>query len=137
MDTQIAQMMNVWVQDWNEKRIDDLMKLYYSHPVLLPADGSRASEQGGVRAYLEKQIGTKMEIHDRSYACFNNTNVPGALVFEDGTYKQSGTGKTVEGHYLVVLIYIPDGPRWVIAKQALTAKPQSQILSRNLDDGTR
>src|SRR6516225_10624404 len=35
-EKQIAQVMNTWVEDWNEKRIDDLTTLYYSHAVLLP-----------------------------------------------------------------------------------------------------
>jgi predicted transcriptional regulator len=56
------------------------------------------------------------------------------VAIESGTYKQSGTAKTVEGRYLVLLV---GGPTWVIAQQALTAKPEPQTLSRNLDEGTR
>jgi hypothetical protein len=137
MEKQIAEIMNTWVQDWNEKRMDDLTNLYYSHAVLLPADGSRVSEQGEIRAYFEKQIGTKIELNSpgAGFVCFENKGVP-AIAIENGTYKQTGAGKTIEGHYLVVLMSL-GGPRWIIAQQALTAKPQSEILSRNLDDGTR
>ena len=135
MEKQIAQVMNTWVEEWNEKRIDDLTKLYYPQAVLLPADGSRADGQNEIRAYLEKQVGTKMELNrpGPGFICLENKGVP-AVAIESGTYKQSGTAKTVEGRYLVLLV---GGPTWVIAQQALTAKPQSQILSRNLDDGTR
>jgi len=92
---------------------------------LLPADGSRASGQGEIRAFLEKQMGTKMEMQSPGVACFNNKDVPGVAI-ENGTYKQSGNGKPIEGSYLVVLAYLPadaGGPGWVIAQQALTAKP--------------
>ena len=139
-EKQIVQTMNAWLQDWNEKRMDDLMKLYSPHAVLLPADGSRASEKGEIRAYLERQIGTKMELNSPGpgYGCAGK-DVP-ALAVETGTYKQRGTGKTIEGQYLVVLLNLPNYPGppiWVITQQALTEKPQSQILSRNPDAGTR
>ena len=142
MEKQIAQIMNTWVEDWNNKRIDDLTKLYwYPHAVLLPADGSRADGQSEIRAYLEKQVGTKMELNSPGpgFGCFDNKDVP-AVAIENGNYKQSGTGKTIEGHYLVVLIYMenyPGGARWIIAQQALTAQPQSQVLSRNVNGVTR
>ena len=139
-EKQISQTMNTWVKDWNEKRMDDLMKLYSPHAVLLPADGSRASEKGEIRAYLEKQIGTKMELNSPGPAWGSaRENVP-CFAVEDGTYKQSGTGKTIEGQYLVMLLNAPNYPGppiWVITRQAFTAKPRSQILSRNLDDGNR
>lgn len=125
MEKQIAQLMNAWVEDWNESRTDDLTKLYYAHADLLPADGSRASGQGEIRAFLEKQVGTKMEMHSPGIACFNDKDVPGVAI-ENGTYKQSGAGKPVEGNHLVVLSYLQVDarePRWVIAQQALTAKP--------------
>ena len=106
IEKQIAQTMNTWVQDWNEKRIDDLMKLYSSLAVLLPADGSRASEKGEIRAYLEKQIGTKMELNSPGpgFVCAGK-DVP-AVAIETGTYRERGTRKTIEGHYLVVLIHM-------------------------------
>jgi len=56
MEKQIAQIMNTWVEDWNEKRMDDLTNLYSAHAAMLPSDGSRASGQGEIRAFLEKQI---------------------------------------------------------------------------------
>ena len=98
MEKQIAQVMNTWVEEWNEKRIDDLTKLYYSQAVLLPADGSRADGQSEIRAYLEKQVGTKMELNrpGPGFICLENKGVP-AVAIESGTYKQSGTAKTVEG----------------------------------------
>jgi ketosteroid isomerase-like protein len=135
MEKQIAQIMNTWVEDWNNKRIDDLTNLYYPHAVLLPADGSRADGQSEIRAYLEKQVGTKMELSSpgAGFICLDNKSVP-TFAIESGTYKQSGTAKTVEGRYLVLLV---GGPTWVIAQQALTAKPEPQTLSRNLDEGTR
>jgi len=88
-----------------------LTTLYYSHAVLLPADGSSASEQGEIRAYLQKQIGTKMELNSpgAGFVCFENKGVP-AIAIENGTYKQTGAGKTIEGHYLVVLMSM-GGPR--------------------------
>lgn len=137
MEKQIAQIMNTWVQDWNEKRMDDLTRLYYSHAVLLPADGSRVAEQGEIREYLEKQIGTKIELQSPGAGCISY-NYDAHVAIENGTYKQSGSDKSIEGHYLVVLVYMENagGPRWVIAQQALTAKPQSQVLSRNLGDKT-
>jgi ketosteroid isomerase-like protein len=135
MEKQIAQIMNTWVEDWNNKRIDDLTKLYYPHAVLLPADGSRADGQSEIRAYLEKQVGTKMELSSpgAGFICLDNKGVP-TVAIESGTYKQSGTAKTVEGRDLVLVV---GGPTWVIAQQALTAKPEPQTLSRNLDEGTR
>jgi hypothetical protein len=82
MEKQIAQVMNTWVEDWNEKRIDDLTKLYYSHAVLLPADGSRAEEQSEIRASLQKQIGSNVEVRSLGPAC------SGDLAYENGTYTQ-------------------------------------------------
>ena len=114
MEKQIAQVMNTWVEDWNEKRIDDLKKLYYSQAVLLPADGSRAEGQSEIRASLQKQIGSKVEV--RSLGPAGN----GCLAWENGTYTQTKNGQSVEGNYLVVLIW--DGGKWLIIQHASTAK---------------
>ena len=75
-EKQIAQVMNTWVEDWNERRIDDLTKLYYSHAVLLPADGSRAEGQSEIRASLQKQIEiiTTCNDLDRKRTGEKNTN---------------------------------------------------------------
>lgn len=135
-EKQIAQIMKTWVEDWNNKRVDELTKLYwYPHAVLLPADGSRADGQSEIRAYLEKQVGTKMELSSpgAGFICLDNKGIA-AVAIESGTYKQNGAGKTVEGRYLVLLV---GGPNWVIAQHALTAKPEPQTLSRNLDQATR
>ena len=56
MQKQIAQVMNIWVEDWNEKRMDDLTKLYYSHAVLLPADGSRALNRARFEHILRSRL---------------------------------------------------------------------------------
>jgi hypothetical protein len=137
MEKQITQIMNTWVEDWNNKRIDDLTKLYsFPHAVLLPADGSRTDGQSEIRAYLEKQVGTKMELtsHGPGFVCLDNKGVP-TVAIESGTYKQSGSAKTVEGRYLVLLV---GGPTWVIAQQAFTAKPEPQTLSCDPpDEGSR
>jgi uncharacterized protein (TIGR02246 family) len=114
MEKQIAQVMNTWVEDWNEKRIDDLTKLYYSQAVLLPADGSRAEGQSEIRASLQKQIGSKVEV--RSLGPVLN----GSLAYENGTYTQTKNGQSGEGNYLVVLIW--DGGKWLIIQHASTAK---------------
>lgn len=92
MEKQIAQVMNTWVEDWNEKRIDDLSKLYYSQAVLLPADGSRADGQNEIRAYLEKQVGTKMELNSPGpgFIC-PRTNVSRQLLS-----RVAPTGKVVQ-----------------------------------------
>jgi hypothetical protein len=129
MEKEIAQIMNTWVEDWNNKRIDDLTKLYwYNHAVLLPPDGSRADGPSEIRSYLEKQVGTKMELNSpgTGFICLENKGIA-AVAIESGTYKQSGTTKTVEGRYLVLLV---GGPTWVIAQQAFTAKAEPQTLSR-------
>jgi len=69
-----------------------------------------------------------MEVHSPGpgFGCFNDKDVLAAAI-ENSTYKQSGVGKTIEGHYLVVLAYMqnyPGGPRWVITQQAFTTKPE-------------
>lgn len=107
-------VMNTWVEDWNEKRIDDLTKLYYSHGVLLPADGSRAEGQSEIRASLQKQIGAKVEV--RSLGLVTNAS----LAYENGAYTQTTNGQSVEGNYLVVLIW--EGGKWLIIQQAWTVK---------------
>ena len=114
MEKQIAQVMNTWVEDWNEKQIDDLTKLYYSHAVLLPADGSRAEGQSEIRAFLQKKIGSKVEV--RSVGLVDNAS----LAYENGTYTQTKNGQSVEGNYLVVLIW--EGGKWLIIQQAWTVK---------------
>ena len=114
MEKQISQVMNTWVEDWNEKRIDDLTKLYYSHAVLLPADGSRAEEQSEIRASLQKQIGSKVEVHSLAFACSD------AFAYDNGTYTQTENGQSVEGNYLVVLVW-KDG-KWLIVQHASTAR---------------
>jgi hypothetical protein len=94
-------------------------------PICCPQTGVAPLDNGEIRAFLEKQVGTKMEMHCPGIACFNDKDVPGVAI-ENGTYKQSGAGKPAEGHYLVVLSYLQVDarePRWVIAQQALTAKP--------------
>ena len=62
--------------------LDDLTKLYYSRAVLLPADGSRAEGQSEIRASLQKQIGSKVEVRSLGPAC------SGDLAYENGTYTQ-------------------------------------------------
>ena len=114
VEKQIAQVMNTWVEDWNEKRIDDLTKLYYSQAVLLPADGSRAEGQSEIRASLQKQIGSKVEV--RSLGLVTNAS----LAYENGAYTQTKNGQSVEGNYLVVLIW--EGSKWLIIQQAWTVK---------------
>jgi len=114
MEKQIAQVMNTWVEDWNEKRIDDLTTLYYSHAVLLPADGSRAEGQNEIRASLQKQISSQVEV--RSLGRVTNAS----LAFENGAYTQTKNGQSVEGNYLVVLIW--DGSKWLIIQQSWTVK---------------
>jgi hypothetical protein len=74
------------------------------------------------------QIGTKMEVQSSGpgFGCFNDKDVP-AVAIENSTYKQSGVGKAIAGHYLVVLACTqnyPGGPRWVITQQAFTTKPE-------------
>jgi len=132
MEKQIAQIMNTWVEDWNNKRIDDLTKLYWEgeghaapHSVLLPPDGSRADGHSEIRAYLEKQVGTKIEVNSpgSGFICLDNKGIA-AVAIQSGTYKLSGTAKTVEGRYLVLLV---GGPTWVIAQQAFTAKPEPKL----------
>ena len=114
VEKQIAQVMNTWVEDWNEKRIDDLTTLYYSHAVLLPADGSRAEGQSEIRASLQKQIGSKVEV--RRLGLVTNAS----LAYENGAYTQTKNGQSVEGNYLVVLIW--EGSKWLIIQQAWTVK---------------
>lgn len=62
--------------------------------------GSRASEKAEIRAYLEKQIGTKMKLNSPGPGYGSAGEGVPCFAVETGTYKQGGTGKTIEGQYL-------------------------------------
>jgi hypothetical protein len=115
MEKQLADVRGSWVKNWNEKQLDNVVRLYATHADLLLADGSRASGQDEIRASLGKQIGSKVEAHSIGIVC------SGALAYDSGTYTQDSDGKRVEGNYLVVLIGASGN--WLIMQHASTAKP--------------
>lgn len=114
-EKQIADVRDSWVKNWNDGQLGKVVNLYYSHADLRTADGSRASGKDEIRAALQKQIGSKVELHSRGPAC------SGALAYENGTYTQTANGQSVEGNYLVVLLFGTDG-KWLIVQHASTAK---------------
>jgi uncharacterized protein (TIGR02246 family) len=117
LEKQLADVRSSWVKNWNEKQIDDLVKLYYPHADVLPADGSRASGQYEIRASFQKQIGSKVEVRSLAVACSEG------FAYDNGMYTQTAQtkdGQSVEGNYLVVLFWKDD--KWLIVQHASTAK---------------
>ena len=114
-EKQIAEVRDSWVKNWNDGQLGNVVNLYYSHALLLTADGSRASGKDEIRAAFQKQIGSKVDVHSLGPAW------SGALAYENGTYTQTANGQSVEGNYLVVLLFGTDG-KWLIVQHASTAK---------------
>lgn len=114
MEKQIADLRESWVKNWNDGQLGNVVNLYYKYADLLEADGSRASGQEEIRTFLQKQIGSKIKVHSLAFACSD------AFAYENGTYTQTENGQSVEGNYLVVLVW-KDG-KWLIAQHASTAK---------------
>jgi len=63
---------------------------------------------------MDAKIGTKVEVHSLAFACSD------AFAYENGTYTQTENGQSVEGNYLVVLVW-KDG-KWLIVQHSSTAK---------------
>lgn len=116
MEKQIADVRDSWVKNWNDGQLGNVVNLYYSHADLLTSDGNRASGLEEIRASLQKQIGSKVEVHSNGAAC------SGALAYENGTYSQTENGQSVEGNYLVVLLF--EHGKWLIIQHASTVKRQ-------------
>jgi uncharacterized protein (TIGR02246 family) len=114
MEKQIAGVRDSWVKSWNDGQLGNVVSLYYKYADLLPVDGSRAHGQDEIRATLQKQMGSKVKVHSLSFACSD------AFAYENGTYTQTDNGQSVEGNYLVVLVW-KDG-KWLIAQHSSTAK---------------
>jgi hypothetical protein len=68
MEKQIADVRSSWVKNW-EGQLDNVVYLCGTHADLLAADRSRASGQNEIRASLEKQIGSELEVHSLPDAC--------------------------------------------------------------------
>jgi uncharacterized protein (TIGR02246 family) len=114
MEKQIADVRSSWVRGWNGGQLGNVVNLYYRDADLLAADGSRAHGQEEIRASLQKQIGSKVEVHSLAFACSD------AFAYDNGTYSQTEHGQSIEGNYLVVLFW-KDG-KWLIVQHAATAK---------------
>ena len=114
MEKQIGDVRDSWVKNWNDRQLGNVANLYYRYADLLAADGSRAHGQDEIRAALQKQMGSKVEVHSLAFACSD------AFAYDNGTYTQTQDGHSVEGNYLVVLVW-KDG-KWQIVQHASTAK---------------
>ncbi|SRR5579862_7641326 len=114
MEKQIAEVRDSWVKNWNDGQLGNVVNLYYRYADLLSADGSRAHGQDEIRTSLQKQLGSKVEVHTLASACSD------AFAYDNGTYTQTENGQAVEGNYLVILVW-KDG-KWSIAQHAATAK---------------
>jgi uncharacterized protein (TIGR02246 family) len=114
MEKQVTDVRDSWVKNWNDGQVGNVVNLYYRDADLLPTDGSRAHGQDEIRAALQKQIGTKVEVHSLAFACSD------AFAYENGTYTQTENGQSFEGNYLVVLVW-KDG-KWLIVQHSSTAK---------------
>ena len=82
-EKQVADVRDSWVKNWNDGQLGNVVNLYYRYADLLAADGSRAHGQDEIRAALQKQIGSKVEVHSLGPVC------SGELAYENGTYTQT------------------------------------------------
>jgi uncharacterized protein (TIGR02246 family) len=114
MEKQIGDVRDSWVKNWNDQQLGNVANLYYKYADLLAADGSRAHGQDEIRAVLQKQMGSKVEVHSVAFACSD------AFAYDNGTYTQTQNGQSVEGNYLVVLVW--KDSKWQIVQHASTAK---------------
>lgn len=131
---QIAEVRNSWVTNWNAKQLDNVVALYATDATYLPPDGTRVSDRTAIRAFLEKQIGSKVSVHSITLECSGEVaydsggytqDLPGGMTVSgnvtiSGNATMSGGGKRVEGNYLVVLKL--EGGKWRIVQHAATAK---------------
>ena len=114
MEKQIADVRSSWVTGWNDGQLGKVVDLYHRDADVLAADGSRAHGQDEIRVSLQKQVGSKVEVHSLAFACSD------AFAYDNGTYTQTENGQSIEGNYLVVLFW-KDG-KWLIVQHASTAK---------------
>jgi hypothetical protein len=115
VEKQIVETRIWWVWNWNHGQLDDVVKLYAPNADLLSANGSRASGQDAIRASLEKQIGSTLEVRSLAITCSD------AFAYDTGTYTETGSGQRTEGSYLVVLFW--KNSRWPIMQHAWKLKP--------------
>ena len=121
MEKQLAELRESWAKNWNEQRPDGVANLYQPHADLLSADGSRVPDRQGIRASLEKHMGSKFEMRSVGVACSDG------FAFDTGSYLEVENGKRVEGNYLMVLAYFRSASKWLITQHALTVKPSSAL----------
>jgi hypothetical protein len=62
MDKQLSELRESWVKNWNDKQLDRLVNLYQPNADLLSVDGSRVADRQGIRASLERHVGSKFEM---------------------------------------------------------------------------
>jgi ketosteroid isomerase-like protein len=135
-EKEIAAVRDAWMNSWNAKQLDNVMKLYASEATYLSPDGQRFSGREKIRAFFETILNSKAAASGVSLDC------SGDFAYESGTYTQDfpggsgmmgnskvlgtatvteGGGKHSEGNYLVVLKR-QDG-KWLLVQHASTAKP--------------
>ena len=113
MEKQIGDVRDSWVKNWNDGQLGKVVNLYYKYADLLGAEGTRAHGSDEIRAALLKKMGSKVEVHTLAFACSD------AFAYENGTYTQTENGQSIDGNYLVVLVWKES--KWQIVQHASTA----------------
>ena len=116
----LEQIRNDWAADWNNKRVDDIMRLYAADAVFLRPTAERTAGARSIRELFEKVLETntpQITFHG------GTIETSGNLAYDSGTYEETiasgGTTRATRGDYLLILKRQTDG-RWLIVQHAWT-----------------
>jgi len=114
----IARVREIWADDWNAKRVDDIMKLYAPDAVFLRPNSERTTGVDAIRSLFARVLAT-----NTPHIVFHGITIEGSdnLAYDSGTYEETittaGTTREIRGDYLLILKRQPDG-HWLIVQQA-------------------
>lgn len=116
----LEQVRNDWADDWNHKRLDDILRLYDSEAVFLRPTAQRTTGRQSIRELFASVLATNtpnITFHA------GTIETSGNLAYDSGTYEETiasgGASRATRGDYLLILKRQTDG-RWLIVQQAWT-----------------
>jgi uncharacterized protein (TIGR02246 family) len=121
IEGEIAEARELWVVEWNTKRIDELMTLYAPDAMFLTASGDRALGRAAIRNLFESMRNSNtsnLRLHSLA------VEQSGDLAYDSGSYHETAAQPDnprheVQGSYLAVYKLQPDG-RWLIVQHVWT-----------------
>ena len=122
IESEIAKERELWVTEWNAKRVNELMTLYAPDAMFLTASGDRAIGLAAIRNMFESMRNSNMSnLRLHSLAVEQS----GDLAYDSGSYSETmalpeNPHHEIRGSYLAVYKLQPDG-RWLIVQHVWTA----------------